>query len=406
MSERKLQITPLSTVKMERQQWAVQDQIPLGVLTILAGTAGIAKSTILAWYVARLTHGELDGDLHGQKTAVAIISGEDDTSKVLVPRLAVAGADLALVSSMSTVAVTNADGDDWISSPNLSDDLRDIRAALIESGARLLIIDPIISLMAGDSHRLEDVRRNLDPLATVAAELNIAIICVAHFNKGGGNASDKVSGSHAFRDIARSLLLLAVDEETDERILTVEKSNYSAVKPSVAFQVESVSVDLGNGEFATVGRANSVGPSDLTVQDLLRREQTVLGERSSELINYVNDHPEGLRAEDVATALSIDAAQARTYLSRAAASGRVLRIGRGVYGPVRNTKATPPDPVATVASVANLPFATHITHTTPTGAVANVLLSDDVDYCRGCGGPLPCHRKRAECSGLREGASA
>ncbi|PRA83507.1 AAA family ATPase [Microbacterium sp. MYb66] len=381
---RELLRTSLASVEIERQGWCVQDQIPLDVITILAGMAGIAKSTILAWYVAGLTRGTLPGDFHGTPVPVAIIAGEDDISRMLVPRLKVAGADLNLVTALSGVHVVEEDGD-WITSPNLSDDLASIRNALIDTGARLLIIDPIISLMRGDSHRLEDVRRNLDPLASMAAELDIAIVCVAHFNKGGGQASDKVSGSHAFRDIARSMMLLAVDDETDNRILTVEKSNYSPVKPSLAFRVDSVDVPTRSGELTTVGRAVMLGDSSLTVQDILNRDVSVLGERSSDLIDYVNRQPEGTRAEEVAAALDIPVNQARTYLSRAASSGRINRAERGVYTALRNTNATPPDLVGSVASVANSVFsppnATDATDATGHGGVANTVASQLVDYC-------------------------
>lgn len=380
---RNLLRTPLAAVQVERQGWLVKDQIPLDVITILAGMAGIAKSTILAWYIAGLTHGTLPGDFYGKPVPVAIIAGEDDISRMLVPRLIAAGVDLDLVTALSGVQVTD-EGGDWITSPNLADDLASIKQALIDTGAKLLIIDPIISLMRGDSHRLEDVRRNLDPLASMAAELDVAIVCVAHFNKGGGQASDKVSGSHAFRDIARSMMLLAVDEETDNRILSVEKSNYSAVKPSVAFRVDSVDVPIRNGDVTTVGRAVMLGDSSLTVQDILNRDVSALGERSADLVDYVNRAPEGVRAEDVATALDIPINQARTYLSRAASSGRINRAERGVYVALGNTNTTPPEAVASVASVAFSPseeeFATHITLTTGGVPVAEPV-ANDPGYC-------------------------
>jgi hypothetical protein len=346
---RQLLRTPLATVQIERQRWAVKDQIPLGVLTILAGTAGIAKSTILAWYIARFTTGELEGDLHGTPCPVAIIAGEDDNAKMLVPRLKVAGANVDLIESFDGVRVYE-EGEQWDTSANLADDLASIRAALIETGARVLIIDPIITLMRGDSHRLEDVRRNLDPLASMAKDLEIAVICVMHFNKGAGNAGEKVSGSHAFRDIARSLMVLAVDEETDDRILTVEKSNYSAVKPSLAFKVESVDVPTARGEFTTVGKAIMLGASQLTVQDILSRDTSALGQDQSDLIQYVNDHPEGVSVEHVALALNKEKNYTRNLLSRAAKAGRITREMRGMYTPLSTTHAPPPTSGASGAS--------------------------------------------------------
>ena len=371
--QRQLNVTPLAMVQTRRTKSAWANIVPVGAPTMWAGAAGIAKSTVLAYAIAAWTNGALEGDLFGKPSVVAIINGEDDLGSVLVPRLMAAGADLDKVLSLGSVSVVDDRGD-WITSPNLADDLKSIRASLIEHGARVLIIDPIISLMSGDSHRLEDVRRNLDPLASMAAELEIAVVCVAHFNKGGGKAGEKVSGSHAFRDIARSLVVMAVDEETDDRILTVEKSNYSPVRPSLAFQIESVDVPTHDGDTTTVGRARLIGPANVTVDDLLKRDLSVLGERSQDLIEYVNEHPEGVRPEAVATALNLELNQARTYLSRAYQAGRIDRPERGRYTPLRNTDTTEPHTVATVASVAFLPKATEATHTTASGSVAKALL--------------------------------
>lgn len=373
MTERSLNVQPLSLVTMTRQRFAWTNVVPQRTITILAGQAGIAKSTVLAWLIAHWTKGELEGDLKGQPINVAIINGEDDVASVLVPRLVAAGADLERIQTLSSVTVHEDDGD-WITSPNLAEDLALIREKLIEWGSKVLIIDPIISLMRGDSHRLEDVRRNLDPLASMAADLGIAVVCVAHFNKGSGNAGDKVSGSHAFRDIARSLIVLAVDDETDDRIMTVEKSNYSPVKPSYAFRVDSIDVPTGDGDTNTVGKAVLLGHSDLTVNDLLNRDTTVLGDRSADVIEYVNGHREGVRAEDIAAVIDAPVNQARTYLSRLAGSGRIARLARGVYGPAeRNANTTTTTPFASVASVANLPNATHTTHATGVTRDANVL---------------------------------
>lgn len=389
---RELIAVSLSSVSVTRQRWIFPDQIPEGVITILAGMAGIAKSTILAWYVARLTRGESEGDYAGQRIPVTIIAGEDDLGAQLVPRLKAAGADLDLVSALEGVKVTDK-GESWITSPSLADDLAAIRKHVISTGSKLLIIDPIISLMRGDSHRLEDVRKNLDPLHQLANDLGIGVVCVAHFSKGAGPAGEKVSGSHAFRDIARSLLVLAVDEETDERILTVEKSNYGQSKPSFAFAVESVTVPTGGGEVATVGCARMVGVSNLTVQDLLDRDSAVLGDRSVELLEFVNSHPEGVTPDEAANHLGIKENAARVSLSRAVSAGRISRTKRGVYGPKSNTNATPTHPVASETSVALEPIASLITHATALTGVANGDKQDDPDEplpikCKVCGDPM------------------
>jgi AAA domain len=384
-AERELLVTPLAGVKTRRQRWAYQDFVPIGVPTILAGRGGIGKSTILAWLTAALTTGTLAGDFAGKPVPVGFISGEDDAATTLVPRLQAAGADLELVQDFSAVRTTTAEGQ-WTGLPNIAEDLLALKTSLQEWGTKVLIIDPIMSMMSGDSIKASDVRRNLDPIASLAAELGIAPILVMHFGKGAGNASDKVSGSHAFRDIARSVLLLAVDDETGERILTVDKSNYSQNAPSLAFEVVSATVMTDEGEDAIVGRAHLIGESQLTVHEIVRRgNDEALGNDTKDIIACINDHPEGIAIKDLVDELDLPRNQLRVYLGRLVNAERIVRLERGKYGPIA-TRNNPVTPVASVASVAfNHPIATQITDATPETAPNPVAKVNGV--CPNCGNP-------------------
>ena len=113
-------------------------------------------------------------------------------------RLQAAGADMNRVLFL-TVDDTR-DGNTVSTGLQLPDDTATLRDTLREHDVKLLVIDPITSCIDGNTDKRDDVRRSLDPLAATAQELGIAIIGILHFNKGGGYASDKVSGSHAFRD--------------------------------------------------------------------------------------------------------------------------------------------------------------------------------------------------------------
>jgi DNA-binding IclR family transcriptional regulator len=66
------------------------------------------------------------------------------------------------------------------------------------------------------------------------------------------------------------------------------------------------------------------------------------GDRSAEILKFVNDHSESVRAKDVAEAIDISDHEARTYLARLFDTGKVRKPKRGLYAPV-----------ATVASVAS-----------------------------------------------------
>lgn len=385
MSTRELQATDLATVRTRRQQWAYKDLVPLGVPTILAGTGGIGKSTILAWLASGLTGGNFAGDFSGQPVSVGFISGEDDPATTLVPRLQAAGADLSLLHDFSNVRTVDDSGNEWMGLPTTTpEDLKQLKEQLKAKGTKVLIIDPIMSLMSGDSIKASDVRRNLDPIAGIAAELEIAIVLVMHFGKGQGNASDKVSGSHAFRDIARSVLLLAVDDETQQRVLTVDKSNYSNRGSfSLAFDIESATVLTSDGDNTVVGRARLIGETQLTVHEIVQRgHDEALGDLSAEILAYVNNADAEVETSDVADDLDIPKDRARTYLGRLVRSERITRTGRGRY-----SRNAPVPPVSSVSSV-SFQFDTddsNDTHSTDDSALDAV--PNGVPTCPKCGFP-------------------
>jgi hypothetical protein len=61
--------------------------------------------------------------------------------------------------------------------------------------------------------------------------------------------------------------------------------------------------------------------------------QRNLGERSIDVIGYVNDHPEGVTIAQIADATGIPQNQAKYYVATACERGDIRKIRRGLYGP-------------------------------------------------------------------------
>jgi hypothetical protein len=206
--------------------------------------------------------------------------------------------------------------------------------------------------MDGDSVKLSDVRRNLDRLTALCERTGCTVIAVTHFNKGTGNASEKITGSTAFRDTARSVLLLAVDEDSDQRILTVDKSNYSPVKKSLAFSVRSVSVPVKDG-LASVGCADLLGETALRVHDLVGN----LSEDKLAILALAKDAKEeaerGARpsstitSEQIAEELKITANTARQKLNRMVKDGHLERVRDGEFSLAAQGWQAPPESLVT-----------------------------------------------------------
>lgn len=350
---RNLLATPLATVETVRRFALWDEFIWLGTLALLSGRAGIGKSTLLAWITARATLGQLEGDLKGQPVAVGLISAEDDLSATLKPRLTAAGANLDLVYDLSAVRVEDEKGRAYKTTPTLADDLERIAEAVTETGIRLLFVDPLISTTSGDSHKAAEVRRELDPLAQLAQDLDIAVVGVSHWVKGANTATDAMSGSHAFRDVARSVLLFAIDQDSDDRVLSVDKANYAKTLRSLAFTIDDATVPTDDGHTTSVGVARLKGDSAVTVAEIVRRaNDTALGDLSGDILALVRQHPEGITAADVADELGEPVGKVRTYLGRLANSQRVQRVARGCFAPV-DTPVSISQSVLSVSSVSN-----------------------------------------------------
>ena len=59
-----------------------------------------------------------------------------------------------------------------------------VRAAKEIGNIALVIVDPIVNVVAGDSNKNAEVRRSLQPVADLAEELAAAVLGISHYTKG------------------------------------------------------------------------------------------------------------------------------------------------------------------------------------------------------------------------------
>ena len=105
---------------------------------------------------------------------------------------------------------------------------------------RLLIIDPrrACRSAAVDTHRDGAVRGMLHPLASMAGELDCAVLAVRHHRKGGAtDARDAGSGSIACTAAARVEWAAGTDPDDATRfVLAVSKINIAAKPQSLVYR--------------------------------------------------------------------------------------------------------------------------------------------------------------------------
>lgn len=317
----------LSEVVPERVRWLWEGRIALGKLNLMDGDPGTGKSAATTDLGARVSVGKAWPD--GSKCeagGVVILSAEDGLADTIRPRFDAAGGDPSRAVALSTVP--DAEGNER--QVAIPDDLGVIETAIERVGAALVVIDPLMAFLSGEtnSHRDQDVRRALAPLARLAERTGAAIVVVRHLNKAaGGNALYRGGGSIGIVGAARSGLLVAKHPEDDgRRVLASIKSNLAAPAPSLVFSLSStesgaVRVDW-KGETPLDASALLSAPTD-------HEERSAMSEAQEFLREVLSDGPQP--ASDVRREADSAGVSKRT-LDRARQSLGVLSEREGEAG--------------------------------------------------------------------------
>ena len=228
-------------VQPEPIAWLWQDRFVIGGINLCAGRGGIGKTYLLCDMVARITNQTMPAPngqplQHGR---VLYSTGEDHIAKVLEPRMQQHAVDRSRLEYIKGLpAGPYIELLDVIVHCNL---LRDALRQRPDTVA--LVLDPISSFQGGaDSNKVSQVRQFTAVLTQLAEEFNIAVVGVHHFNKSKRDfAGDSISGSHAYRDAARSIWLFALDaDDPTRRLMVCDKHNWAEQRPlGLAYRIES-----------------------------------------------------------------------------------------------------------------------------------------------------------------------
>jgi putative DNA primase/helicase len=242
-------LTPASAIPMIPIRWLWPSWLALGKLHILAGAPGQGKTTIAMAMAAAVSSGGIwpDGRAAGAPGNVLVWTGEDDPGDTLTPRLAGMGADLTRIHY-----VQGTRADDGRERPfNPATDMPMLAAAAQAIGdVRLIVVDPVVTMVTGDSHKNAEVRNGLQPLVDLAAKLDAALLGITHFTKGsaGRDPVERVIGSVAFTAVARVVLVAAKvkgDDGQDRRVLMRGKSNIGLGDGGFEYHISEVELKPG-----------------------------------------------------------------------------------------------------------------------------------------------------------------
>jgi putative DNA primase/helicase len=224
MPSGRVTLTPASSIKPVAIRWLWPGWLARGKLHLIAGSGGTGKTTIAVAIASIISRGGILPD--GTKApagSVLIWSGEDALDDGLVPRLCASGADQSRIFFISGTdhGGRNRPFDPAADMDRLATEAKSMRPAL-------LILDPILSAVSGDSHKAAEVRRGLQPVVDLAMDLDCAVLGITHFGKGtaGRDVTERVLGSQAFGALARVVLAtVAPDDPEEPRRLVRSKSN-------------------------------------------------------------------------------------------------------------------------------------------------------------------------------------
>jgi putative DNA primase/helicase len=297
-----------SNIKPEPIRPLWPGHLALGKTHILSGDGGAGKTTLATAMISIVTTGGFWPDgTRSMRGDVLIWSGEDDPSDTLVPRLMAHGADLSRV-----YFVCNVREDGELRPFNPATDVTALAHATQGiNELRLILVDPIVSAVTGDSHKNTEVRRGLQPLVDLAANTGAALLGITHFSKGGGGTdpTKRVVGSIAFGAVARVVMVAAKvknEDGTERRILARSKSNIGPDDGGFEYSVEQAEPLPGIHTTRIAWGAPLKGDA----RELLA-EPEMTGERST-----LND-----ACDFLAERLALGTCPAKVLLEEAAAAG-------------------------------------------------------------------------------------
>jgi len=273
----------LSGVEPEEVEWLWPSRLARGKVALMDGDPGLGKSAVTLDLAARLSAGQTFPDgAECEPAGVVLLSGEDGLADTIRPRLDAAGADVSRVLALATVPDENGH-DRYLSIP---EDIPLIEKGIERVGARLVVLDPLMAFLSGDanSHRDQDVRRALAPLAALAERTGACVLVVRHLNKApGNNPLYRGGGSIGIIGAARMALVVGKDPQDEHRrVLASTKNNLAKLPKSLMFTLE----EAGNGAV----RVNWLGDSEVSAHQLLAtpREEEHADARS-EAVEFLSD---------------------------------------------------------------------------------------------------------------------
>lgn len=229
----KVNIITMSEVQAQPVKWLWYPYIPYGKITLIQGDPGDGKTTFVLAVAALLSNGNPMPECDSTDSPQTVIyqTAEDGLADTIKPRLEEVGADCSrvVVIDESEAPLSFSDGR--------------IEQAIVKTGAKLLILDPLQAYLGidVDMHRANEIRPIFKTLGGVAERTGCAILIIGHMNKAMSQTKGLYRGLGSI-DIAaavRSILLVGRDKEQENtRVMAHLKSSLAPEGAPIAFELD------------------------------------------------------------------------------------------------------------------------------------------------------------------------
>ena len=274
-----------ATIRAEALTWTWENRIPDGAITWFVGKPGQGKSLASINVVATVTTGRdwADGARNtvGPKR-VLMYCPEDSLSKVVVPRLLAAGADLSMIllldnRSFRRFTVEGAKEKRCLA---MDEDIPALATLLSKHpDIALVVCDPITGIWGERNvNHDKEIRPVLANLIDLCEKRNLTFLGVAHTNKRGSEADaiDKIQGGSSMAGAARAAFLFSRDPDSEDRhdhVMTNVKVNYTDEWNGLKFRTVGTVATTGDGRELKTVRLDWQGATEMSADDVMDKQR-------------------------------------------------------------------------------------------------------------------------------------